>query len=205
MTRARIDAPGRQALARLAEDLDALNLAWAVVGGIAVQAHCGSGATDDIDAAVAVADDATAELVVRALQDRGYALVTSVEDEATGRLASVRLDVKGDEDRVQPVQLLFASSGIEPELAAAATRRPIAGTDVPVAAAGHLLALKVLAHDIGRPQDGEDIAALLRCVGEDALQQAEDAFVLITDRGFNRDRDLMADYERFLAREPATG
>lgn len=201
----RTDPQLAAALRRISSDLAALQLPWALAGGLAVAAHTGSGATDDIDLVIGVADDATAEAIVRALQERGYAAVTSVEDEASARLVSVRLEVIGEEERVEPVQLLFASSGIEPEVAGAASAKRVRGSEVPVASIGHLLAMKLLSHEPGRPQDGEDIAALLQSANEADLQEAEDALVLISDRGFHRGRDLMAEYETFLAREPRAG
>lgn len=197
--------PTVTALRRLATDLEALKLPWALVGGLAVSAHTGAGALDDIDVALAVADDDTAEAVVRALHERGYAALTTIEDEGSGRLASVRLEFIGEEGRVEPLQLLFASSGIEPELVARASSRPVANVRCPVASVGHLLALKMLSHGPARPQDGQDIAALLRAASEDDLQEAEDAFVLITDRGLSRGRDLLREYQAFLAREPGAG
>ena len=58
---------------------------------------------------------------------------------------------------------MFASSGIEPEIAAADTLEIFAGLRVPVASVSHLLALKLLSRDdLTRPQDRTDLAELLR-------------------------------------------
>ena len=51
--------------------------------------------TRDIDLAVAVADDASAETLVSSLQGRGYSLQLSLEQAAIGRLATVRLLAPG--------------------------------------------------------------------------------------------------------------
>ena len=63
------------------------------------------------------------------------------------------------------LDLLFASSGIEPELVAAAEPLEVwPALCVPVPRVGHLLALKVLARDdVRRPQDLADIRSLRTC------------------------------------------
>jgi len=64
-------------------------------------------------------DDADSEGLVRSLLTAGYRLLASVEQDQAGRLATVRLACPiGDGDVV--VDLLFASSGIEAEIAQAA-------------------------------------------------------------------------------------
>jgi len=76
---------------RAAADLDALGRRWALVGGFAVSARTEPRFTRDADLAVLVTDDRDAEALVLALQDRGYRVLSAVEQEATGRLATVRL------------------------------------------------------------------------------------------------------------------
>lgn len=117
--------------------------------------------TRDADLAVVVTDDRDAEALVRDLQGGGWRVVTAIEQEATGRLATVRLALAGDEVAGAVVDLLFASSGIEPEIVAAAdTIAAVPGFSVPVARLGHLVALKVLARDDRtRPHDRVDLAA----------------------------------------------
>ena len=92
------------------------------------------------------------------------------------------------------VDLLFASSGIEPEVVAAVELiEAVPGLTVPVARLGHLIALKVLARDDRlRPQDRVDLAALLTRADSAALAEARESVTLITDRGFHRGRDLHA-------------
>src|SRR5690606_23992424 len=86
MTEAMAGTNLREPLARISADLNATGVPWALTGGLAVAAHTGGGTSDDIDVAVGVADDATAEAVVRQLQERGYSAVTTVEHEFTKRL-----------------------------------------------------------------------------------------------------------------------
>ena len=92
------------------------------------------------------------------------------------------------------VDLLFASSGIEPEVVAAADQiDAVPGLTVPIARLSHLIALKVLARDDRtRPQDRVDLAALLTHADAAALREARESLTLIARRGFQRGRDLLA-------------
>jgi hypothetical protein len=92
------------------------------------------------------------------------------------------------------VDLLFASSGIEPEIVAAAERLEVLpGLTVPVAQVGHLIAVKLLARDDQtRPLDLADLRAILQVATPDDLALGRVAIELITERGFDRQRDLAA-------------
>ncbi|MDB4934377.1 MAG: hypothetical protein JWP87_1349, partial [Labilithrix sp.] len=127
-----------EAAARASAELTELGGRFALVGGLAVSAWGEPRYTRDVDLAVAVERDDEAEQLVDELGARGYEVVTIIEQTKTKRLATARL--RRAEDRAVFIDLLFASSGIERELAAAAVRVD----DVPVARVGHLLALKVL-------------------------------------------------------------
>lgn len=75
--------------------------------------------TRDADLAVAVASDAEAEALIHSLRARHYGIEAIVEQDAVGRLATVRLT---QSSRVQApvIDLRFASSGIEREVVAEA-------------------------------------------------------------------------------------
>jgi hypothetical protein len=178
------------ALRRVADDLDKAGRLWALVGGFAVSARVEPRFTRDVDIAVMVDGDPAAEDLVRSLLVDGYGVFSSVEHDS-GRLATVRLTRTAQGVEVI-VDLLFASSGIEPEIAQAADRLEITpGLVVPVATVGHLIALKVLARDdVTRPQDLADLRALITSAPPRDLSLADDAVRLIEARGFNRDRDL---------------
>jgi hypothetical protein len=96
--------------------------------------------------------------------------------------------------------LLFASSGIEPEVTAAA--EPIElleGFVLPVARVGHLIALKVLARDdVERPQDAGDLRALLGVASSEELARAREALGLMEARGYHRQRALLDAFENLL-------
>lgn len=185
------------ALIRLGTDLTALKARWAVVGGWAVTLRAEPRTTRDLDVTVAVANDREAEKLIVKLRDRyyGFRPDSIIEQTAVGRLATVRLLSPAVEDEVV-VDLLFASSGIENEVVAAATSMEVLPNHfLPVAVLGHLLALKVLA---GRTQDLADIETLLRYADKSDLKIARDALELIRQRGYDRGKDLLAEFSRWL-------
>lgn len=193
--------PIEAALRRVGGDLDAMDRRWAIVGGLAVSARAEPRTTRDIDIAVAVEDDSDAERLCRDLLGCGYHVSSLVEQDATGRLATARLTSPSREGTRIVVDLLFASSGIEPEVVAAAESLEILpGLLLPVARIGHLIALKVLSRDDRRrPQDWDDIQALLREADESEITRAGEALALIAERGYDRSRDLLARFAECVA------
>lgn len=183
------------------EALDDMQVGFALVGGLAVSAWAEPRTTRDVDLAVAVEDDSQAEEVAFAMRLRGYEVVTVLDHLPTGRLGTIRLRTPGP----LPVltDLLFASSGIEPEIVAAAQRRTIvAGLEGPVACPGHLVAMKLLARNAERFQDSADLQVLRPVLDATDVELARTAVRLIAARGFHRDRDLTADLEAYLAAPP---
>jgi nucleotidyltransferase AbiEii toxin of type IV toxin-antitoxin system len=180
-------------LRKVAADVATIAAPWAVVGGFAVSARCDPRFTRDVDVAIAVPDDRAAEAVVSSLGGRGYRLVGVTEQDAVGRLATARLLPSAASEGLI-VDVLFASSGIEPEIAAEATDvEVVPGLVVPVAQTGHLIALKLLARDDEtRPQDRADLLALVSAADQHDLDLAARACELIMVRGYGRDRDLPA-------------
>lgn len=193
---------GLEAILRAAAlDLADLRLPWALVGGLAVSARTEPRFTRDVDLVIAVRGDQDAEQAVHALQRRGYRINALVEQEAAGRLATARLVPRGEDEAGIVLDVLFASSGIEPEIAGSAELLEIlAGLLIPVASVGHLLALKLLSRDDRtRPQDQVDLVQLLRVAESGDIETARHAVALIHSRGFQRDRDLSRDLERLIA------
>jgi hypothetical protein len=171
---------------------------FAMVGGLATSLRGEPRTTRDVDLAVAVDDDADAEALVRDLTARGYQIATILEQEATGRLATVRL--VSAVDGITVVDLMFASCGIEPEVVAGATPIELAGTIIPVANRGHLVAMKLLARDdVTRPQDAADLVALRAKLESADIEVARAACRLIEARRANRGRDLERAFEAWLA------
>jgi hypothetical protein len=187
------------------EALRAGRRSFALIGGLAVSARAEPRFTRDADFAVSVASDAEAEAVALDLVQRGYRLLTALEQDSRGRLAGLRMLSPAVRGTNVVVDLMFASSGIESEIVAAAEPLEIfSGLVVPVATKGHLIALKVLARDDEhRPQDRIDLRELLRVASDEDLAQAVAALELITVRGFNRGRGLMALLGEARARLPS--
>ena len=184
------------ALRQICADLTETRHDFALVGGLAVSARTEPRFTRDADIAVAVDDDAQAEAVVRSLHASGYQIDAVVEQEAVIRLATARL--RRSVDPTSPViDLLFASSGIEAEVVAAAEEvELLPQLRVRVATTPYLIALKVLARDDAtRPQDVADLRALLGVASPDDVVQARDALALIAKRGYHRGRELQAELE----------
>ena len=194
------------ALADIAELLDQKGFAWAVIGGLAVSVRAEPRFTRDVDLAVAVESDPQAERLVAELRGVGYEILETVEQEATGRLATARLVPPGQDRGGVVIDLLFASSGIESEVVASAEPLEVLpGLTVPVAGLPELIALKVLARDDAtRPQDIGDLVALAPLATTEDLESARKLMRLIEDRNYHRGRDLAAELDR-LASGPPSG
>jgi hypothetical protein len=180
---------------------------WALVGGLAVSVRTEPRTTLDIDLVLALSGDESAEALVRALRSRGYWDNPSgalLELKELRRLAGVRLVAPVTEPNILdqggiPVDLLFASSGVENEIVAAAEQLEILpGVAVPVARSGHLLALKLLA---GRPRDLEDCRTLLNRSTPEDFELARQTLDLISRRGFDRGKDLLVELEKMTKTE----
>ena len=179
----------QRALFQLDIDLRQLRIPSAVIGGLAVSVRAEPRTTRDLDISVTVRNDSEAESIVRDFWARGYRLATPpLEQLEVQRLATVRFLSPGQDVEGVVVDLLFASSGIEPEIVAAAEPLEVLPDIVmPVATIGHLLALKTLA---SRAQDVADIHSLLQFAKNRDIQLAYEALALISKRGFDRGKDL---------------
>lgn len=188
----------RATIERAFADLSALDNRWAVVGGLAVSTYADPRTTRDLDVVVAVSGDKEAEQIVWSLLQLGYSVVAAVEHTERARLATMRMQPPMHKAAI--VDLMFASSGIEAEIAASAVSLEILpGLTAPVASIGHLIAMKVLARDDRRrPQDWDDLRALIGLASQADLDQARGALELITERGYARDRELIDNFEALL-------
>lgn len=192
----------QQALIRLAGDLQALSLRWALIGGVAVSFRAEPRTTQDLDMVVVVTGDQEAERIALDLKLRGYRphdLQPFLEN-PDGGLNTVRMlaPVSVGLETIG-VDLLFAFSGVEEEVVAAAEVHVVLpGLYVPVARTGHLIALKVLA---GRDKDRTDVRSLLQKATLEELQLARETLDRIERRGFHRGKDLQAELARLLVPE----
>jgi hypothetical protein len=175
-----------------------LGAEFAIIGGVAVSIRTVERFTKDLDIAIAVHSDKEAEEMILSLSRVGYFVETLIEQDETNRLATVRLSVPGPPKIL--VDLLFASSGVEPEVVATAEEAEIfPGIYGRVATIPSLIALKVLsADDTRRLQDIIDIQHLLNEASHQEIDAARHLLGLITERGFNRNKDLCKDLEGFL-------
>ena len=191
-------------LRRVAEALDERRQPWALVGGLAVSVRSEPRFTRDIDVAAAVIDDAGAEALVSSLLAMGFRLRLSLEHEALKRLATVRLSPPGEPEEGVVVDVLFASSGIEDEICQEAEGLELApGLIVPVAQAGHLVAMKLLALAPDRPQDAIDLRALVATLSAADRGRARAATARIEELGANRSKPLREELERWLGEAPS--
>jgi predicted nucleotidyltransferase len=190
-------------LCDVAAALTASGRRFALVGGLAVSARAEPRFTRDVDWAVAVTGDRDAEALLESLAAAGYDVVDTVEREAPRRLATARLLPMGESRAGVVSDLLFASSGIEPEVVAAAEHLELLPSILmPVATLGHLLALKVLAAAPERPQDAIDLRALVDYATPADYVLAQDALALIAARGFGRGKRLTDEYTRLVGAQP---
>ncbi len=181
-------------LQRISTVLTKHNRSWALVGGLAVSVRTEPRFTRDLDLAVAVPSDREAEALVHGLHREGFQTFATVEHEETNRLATARISPINSNTQGLVLDLLFASSGIEVEICMAAENLLVfPKLSVPVARIHHLMALKVLSRDDRtRPQDAADLHQLIANADPSDLESACDAARLIQQRGFNRERDLVA-------------
>lgn len=163
-----------------------------LVGGLAVSVYCDPRFTRDVDLAIAVDNDARAELLMLSLVKRGFQIAAVVEQEAVERLAMTRL-LNADGTSID---LLVASSGVESEVVKESQRMEVVrGTVLPVARIGHLIALKLLSVAPGRETDHQDLRNLADIAGADEWARSARAVQLIDERGYARGRNLSADLE----------
>ena len=188
-------------LTRIAQDLTEARVGFALIGGLAVSVRTEPRFTRDADLAVAVADDIEAETLIDRLRVSGYGIGTVLEQQAVGRLSTVRLLPTDRLDDQPVVDLLFASSGIEPEIVQdAEPLEVLPSLIVPVARTAHLLALKLLSrNDTERPQDLIDLRALLGVATPDDVARARECAAMIEARGYHRGRNLLSDLNALLA------
>ncbi len=144
-------------------------------------------------------NDSEAESVVRTLVGSGYRVEQLLESDVTGRLATVRMISIGEREIF--IDLLFASSGIEREVVESASQIEIfPGLSAKVASRSALIALKVLSADIKRrPQDVIDVGNLLRAASDGEISIAYDLVDLITERKYNRNKNLRNELDSYVS------
>lgn len=187
------------ALRRLDFDLRSQQVPWALVGGIAIALRVLPRTTEDVDVILAVSGDEETQRVAGFLISRGWRPEREFNNQH-GQIASMRMRGPGRSDII--LDLLVAATGIEAEVAASAEPLVVGHEiEMQVATVASLLALKILA---GRDKDQQDIEALVEAASGPDIRGAQRLLELIERRGFDRDKDLLQELDRFLLQRGKT-
>jgi hypothetical protein len=186
-----------QFLLQIQRDLNNLDVDWCLIGGLAVAARGEPRFTKDIDLAVATPDDRASEGLIFALQGTGYRILAILEQQVSGRLATVRLSPPGSPEPMI-IDLLFASSGIESSIVQRAELMEVfPKVRVQVASLGDLIAMKILARDDEtRPQDRLDLKSLLGRSSPSDRLSARQALEQIMSLQCHRGRELAHELQK---------
>lgn len=187
-------------LKRVAGDLDAAAVPWALVGALACSVHAEPRTTKDIDVVVALPDKERAEELLTKLEQIGYGKASYLMDMEPTRKIGYRLGIPGERRYAIPLDLLTTSCGIEQSVVDAAESIELLPSLVlPVASRAHLIAMKILSQNEGdRIRDNADIMALLTGATASDTETTRAALRAITERGFNRGKDLELVLSQFL-------
>lgn len=185
----------RRALRELVSTLDALSVPWALIGGLAVAVRSEPvGLRSEVQ--IALPSRASALDVDERLERRGYEVSSRSGHAAAGGPVKTRLRAPVEGYPVS-VSLVFADSGIEPEVITASTRlEVIPGLSAPVARTGHLIALAVSA---GGLVALADLKLLFTYADDEEVGVARQAVQRIMERGPDDGEDLLTDFEHRLA------
>lgn len=153
-----MSSPDAEIYAALARCFAALGLRWYVFGAQAAIIHGAVRFTEDIDITVDPGEHPTEQLV-SALRSNGF--TPRIEDDAFVAQTRV-LPVIHDGTGV-PLDIVLAGPGIEELFFEGARSVSIGGTEVPVASAEDLVAMKILA---GRAKDLDDCVAIMTARAE---------------------------------------
>lgn len=190
-----------QVLALASETLEEFGASFALVGGLAVSVRVDPRFTKDVDLAVSVESDAQAEAVIHFMvRSAGFSILATLEQTATGRLATIRMQPPDPHSEII-VDLLFASSGIEAEVVAHAERLEIApGFSLPVASPSSLVAMKLISADpLRRSNDIADLQGLAKLLSEKGqMEHLLQLLESIRERGAHRSRDLQKALEDWV-------
>jgi predicted nucleotidyltransferase len=193
------EASPQRALRDIVGWLESRRLPFALVGGLAVSVRGEVRFTRDVDLVLSVGET-DLDRIVRDLRAARYEIHALFEHEVARRTSLVRLVTR----EAIHVDLLVASSGIEPEIVADATIVEIPGVGgVPVATAEDLLATKVLAMGPRRRQDLDDAIRLVLSNPDLDLERVRARLALISARGFDRGQVLSGKLQQVLAEAEA--
>lgn len=189
-------------LSKISADLEELRVPWALIGALAVGTYGEARSTRDVDIAIAHSSPDGQDTLIAQLLSRGYgghALLMHMQP--TQRLGD-RLSLSDNQGTSLAIDLLCSSSGIEGEVVSRAiTLELLPGVPLPVASRADLIAMKVLSRNSSdRIRDDLDLQILISGASAIELETARAACALITSRGFNRHKDLSAEFDTVIER-----
>jgi hypothetical protein len=182
-------------LRRIVSDFEAIKMPWCLVGGLGLSAYAEPRTTKDIDIVVSVSDESALGAVVGKLEGLGYGSPHFLVRMDPMQRLGYRMMVPSDREYSLPLDILSSTCGIENEIVSSAVNIEILpGLFLPIALRGHILAMKILSqNEYDRIQDKADVRALLGEASDADLDVARKALSLITERGYNRGKDLNAE------------
>lgn len=184
-------SPLAEVLADLGRAFAAIGVRWYLFGAQAAILYGAARLSADVDVTVALGDRRIAELVAT-LDASGFE--ARVPEPAAFAETSRVLPVVHRPTRM-PADVILAGPGLEERFLAQAEVRTIEDVVVPVASAPDVVVMKVLA---GRPQDLEDVTAVLRAQGDGLDAARPRAMLRELERALDR-RDLLAAFDHALA------
>jgi hypothetical protein len=184
-------SPLAEVLADLGRAFTAIGVRWYLFGAQAAILYGAARLSADVDVTVALGDRRVADLLT-ALEASGFE--ARVPEPAAFAETSRVLPVVHRPTRM-PADVVLGGPGLEERFLARAEARTIEEVVVPVASAPDLVVMKVLA---GRPQDLEDVIAVLRAQGDGLDAAPARAMLRELERALDR-CDLVAAFDGALA------
>lgn len=187
-------------LKKIIQDLKTLQANWALVGGLACSIYAEPRTTKDIDLVLALSEKAQLDEIVNKMLKLGYHNKQVLMHLNPAHRLGLRVSLKSNKDYAIPIDLLTATCGIEQEIVENSKSIEILPSIVlPVAMLSHILAMKILSqNNHERIRDRADAISLISNASNEDLQKTRKALSLITERKFNRDKDLLLEFETLL-------
>jgi hypothetical protein len=185
---------------RIADDLNAAGIRWCLVGGLGASVYAEPRTTKDIDVVVAIDSEQAMEQLKDFLASKGYRSPSILMHIHPTQRMGWRLLLASPRCGDVPLDILSNACGIEHQIAKQSVRLEVLpGVWLPVAALGHLIAMKVLSqHDVSRLQDRVDLMVLLKVAQLEDIELAKVALTEIAQAGYSNNRNLVDELERTI-------
>jgi predicted nucleotidyltransferase len=185
---------------RIADDLNAAGTRWCLVGGLGASIYAEPRTTKDIDVVVAIDSEQAMDQLKGFLASKGYSSPSILMHTQPTRRMGWRVLLASPRCGDVPLDILSNACGIEHQITQHAVKLEVLpGVWLPVAALGHLIAMKVLSqHDVSRLQDRVDLMALLRVAQPQDIEFAKVALLEIAQAGYSSGRNLVEELEKTI-------